>query len=71
MLDAKNFATFQVIGNTIEVAVQDEGGNGEVAGTVITAPARHGSLGNGVFAIVLAGESVDSGKVAFGPNGGC
>jgi len=69
MLDGTNFASFQVIGNSIEVAVQDEGL--EVEGTVITAPARRGSLGNGVFAIILAGESVDSGKVAFGTKGGC
>jgi hypothetical protein len=69
MLDSTNFASFQVIGNTIEVVVQDEGQ--EVEGTVITAQAKRGSLGNGVFTIVLAGESVDSGKVAFGVKGGC
>ena len=69
MLDGANFASFQVIGNSIEVAVQDEGQ--EVEGTVITARAQHGSLGDGVFTIILAGESVDSGKVAFGTKGGC
>jgi hypothetical protein len=68
-LDGTNFASFQVIGNTIEAVVQDEGQ--EVEGTVITARAKQGSLGNGVFAIILAGESVDSGKVAFGTKGGC
>jgi len=34
-----SFATFQVIGNSFEVVVQDEGGNGEVEGTLITATA--------------------------------
>jgi len=66
-----SFATFQVIGNSFEVAVQDDGGSGEVEGTVITAAARHGTVGNGVFSTVLAGESEDSGKVAFGAKGGC
>src|ERR1700756_4284214 len=46
MLDGTNFASFQVIGNTIEVAVQDEGQ--EVEGTVITASAKKGVIGNGV-----------------------
>jgi len=69
MLDGTNFASFQIIGNNIEVVVQDEGQ--EVEGTVITARATRGSLGNGVFTIVLTGESVDSGKVAFGAKGGC
>jgi hypothetical protein len=69
LLDGTSFATFQVIGNSIEVAVQDEGQ--EVEGTVITASAKRGSLGNGVFTIILAGESVDSGKVAFGTKDGC
>jgi hypothetical protein len=69
-LDGTNFATFQVIGHAIEVVVQDQGGQ-EVAGTVVTASANRGSLGNGVFTIVLTGESVDSGKVAFGTKGGC
>ena len=70
MLDGTNFASFQVIGNTIEVAVQDEG-VGEVAGTVITALAKDGNIGTGVFTIILAGESVDSGKVAFSAKGRC
>src|ERR1700731_3311584 len=70
-LDGTNFASFQAIGNAIEVVVQDEGGNGEVEGTVITASARKGAIGNGVFTIILAGETVASGKVAFGAKSGC
>jgi hypothetical protein len=69
-LDGKDFASFQVIGKSIEVVVQGEGGQ-EVAGTVITASARNGVLGKGVFTIVLTGESVDSGMIAFGAKGGC
>jgi len=65
------FATFQVIGNRFEVTIQDGGGNGQVEGTVITASARNGIVGSGVFTNVLAGESVDSGKVAFGAKGAC
>ena|ERR1700720_3821429 len=70
MLDGTNFTSFQVIGNNIEVAVQDEGSQ-EVEGTVVTARAGSGNIGNGVFAIILSGESVDSGKVAFGAKGSC
>lgn len=66
-----SFATFQVIGNSFEVVVQDDGGSGETEGTVITAAARSGTVGNGVFSTVLTGESEDSGKVAFGAKGGC
>lgn len=66
-----SFATFQVIGNSFEVVVQDDGGNGEVEGTVITAAAKNGTVGKGVFSTVLTGESEDSGKVAFGAKGGC
>lgn len=70
-LDGTNFTTFQVIGNSFEAVAQDEGGNGEVEGTVITASAKSGAIGRGVFAIILTGESVDSGKVVFGAKGGC
>ncbi|HEX3431723.1 MAG TPA: hypothetical protein VHT03_12645 [Rhizomicrobium sp.] len=61
-------ATFQIIGNSIEVVAQDQGQ--EVEGTVITASAKNGTLGKGVFSIVLTGQSEDSGKVAFGTKGG-
>ncbi|HEX4158960.1 MAG TPA: hypothetical protein VHY79_10825 [Rhizomicrobium sp.] len=64
-----NFATFQVIGTHIEVVAQDEGQ--EVEGTVVTASAKNGSIGKGVFTIVLAGESEHSGRVAFAEKGGC
>ena len=63
--------TFQVIGNRFEVAMQDGGGNGQVDGTAITAGVRNGVVGNGVFETLGAGESIDSGKVAFGAKGGC
>ena len=66
-----SFATFQVIGNSFEVVVQDDGGSGETEGTVITATAKSGTVGNGVFSTVLTGESEDSGKVSFGVKGGC
>jgi hypothetical protein len=68
-VNGSSFATFQVIGNNFEVVIQDQGL--EVEGTVITASARNGSVGNGVFSTVLTGESEDSGKVAFGVKGGC
>lgn len=66
-----HFATFQVIGNSFEVAVQFVGGNGQDEGMVVTASAKKGSVGAGVFTDVLAGESVTSGKVTFGVKGGC
>ena len=70
-LDGTYFTTFQVIGHTVQVAVQFPGGSGQNAGTVISAPARNGSFGSGVFTEIYGGESVDSGKLAFGTKGGC
>lgn len=66
-----HFATFQVIGTSFEVVVQFQGGNGQDEGMVVTASARNGTVGTGVVSDVLAGESVTSGKVAFGAKGGC
>jgi len=66
-----HFATFQVIANRFELAVQFQGGNGQDEGMVVTASAKNGIVGTGVVTDVLAGESVASGKVAFGAKGGC
>lgn len=65
------YGTFEVIGRSIVVTVEQQGESGQNAGLVFVAPARHGTLGNGIYDQVYGGEEFDSGNADFGPNGGC
>jgi hypothetical protein len=65
------YGTFKLVGHTIVVTDESQGGEGQNAGLVFTAHAAHGSLGTGVYDDVIDGESSDTGKVVFGKKGGC
>ena len=65
------FGTFQVIGRTFTVTVEQEGSEGQNAGLVFSARVRAGSIGDGVYDQVYGGEESDSGAAAFGAKGGC
>jgi hypothetical protein len=50
---------------------QQQGGEGQNAGLVFTAPAKSGDVGKGVYEQVYGGEESDSGVAAFGTKGSC
>jgi hypothetical protein len=65
------YGTFQVIGHTLVVAIEEQGGTGQNAGLVFTATAGKDKFGKGITVVIYGGESINSGEVAFGAKGGC
>jgi len=65
------YGTFQVINHTLVATFQQQGGEGQNAGLVFTAPAKSGDVGKGVYEQVYGGEESDSGVAAFGTKGSC
>jgi len=65
------YGTFQVIDHFLVATFEQEGGEGQNAGLVFTAPAKNGTVGKGVYEQVYGGEESDSGDAAFGKKGGC
>jgi len=65
------YGTFQLIGHTIIVTIEQPGGTGQNAGLVFTGAAANGSVGSGLYDQVYGGEAADTGAVKFGPKGGC
>jgi hypothetical protein len=67
---AKQSGIFEYIGHTILVSI-DNPGVSQNAGTVYAVRASKGALGDGAFSEIYGGESINSGEVASGRNGGC
>ena len=68
--DILSFGTFQLIGRSFTVTVQEPGGT-QNAGAVFVAKASDGKIGKGIFDQVYGGEALDTGVAAFGAKGGC
>ena len=65
------YGTFRVIGNSIVITNEIQGGENGNTGFVFVAEVRNGELGTGEYDAVSYGESDDTGKVSFGRKGGC
>ncbi len=64
------YGSFQLIGHTLLVTIDQPGCNGLDASLVFVAPSTDGNIAKGIYTQVYA-EAIDAGKVAFGTKGSC
>lgn len=62
--------TFVIIDHLL-LAILDTSGEGEVSSLVITAPASHGMIGDGIYAEPEGDYAYPLGKALFSKKGGC